>query len=698
LLEERHRPNARLLCALQILSTACFANAASLDLPANWPGAAVVLNRKTGQISEIHNAALARGLSLAPGSAIKPFSLMALIEAHKLSPGEKLRCPGTLRIGDRNLTCSHPVLPGRVGVEEALAYSCNNFVAHFAARFGPGELARYLRKYGFSSVDSAADPRLQAIGETGVRTTVLEMARAYQRLSASAPPSVLAGLRGSIEYGTGQLARVDGIPLRGKTGTVPRHAWFAGFTPSQVIVVLVQGRAGGSDAAPVAGRILATLNPPGPGVVTVRADGQTRRIGLEDYVAAVLAGESKDFRSAEALKAMAVAARTFAVKFRGRHHKEGFDFCETTHCQHLRLDAVTGREREAAAATAGELLWYRGAPAATYYSKDCGGITETASAVWPDMAAPYLRSVRDPFCPHKSWDVSLDAAKFAQALRDNGLKAPEPVAAVQIVRRTPSGRALRLAISGAGGPATLSAGAVRFALGRSLGWSTLKSDRYEVQASGGRILFHGYGTGHGVGLCQLGADAMGSAGRSYREILAVYYPGTVAGLTAQGLRWQRLGGERVEIFSTQPSRDAPLVARADRLLARAEQQTGLHFDRRPILRIYPTVSVFRDSTGEPGWVAGDAQGRLIRLQPAPSEQTIYHELLHLVLENRANPSLPGWFREELAEYLAADAGQTARMRGLVMRYGKAAVLGWVTRGLPPELRNSSASQPARNSR
>lgn len=695
-----HWSYIRLLSVLQILNTGYLVSAETKDRFqqefSGTAGTAVVLDRRTGRVDAVHDEGLATQLRIAPGSTLKPFVLTALVETGKLSPRERFRCPGRLTIQGLNLACAHPVLPGPLGIEEALAYSCNNFVAHFAARFGPGELAGYLRRYGFTSVSAVEDSRLQALGETGVRTTPLELARAYRRLAENAPPEVLAGLRGAAEYGTAQLAALDGVPLWGKTGTVPRHAWFAGFTQTQVIVVLVQGRAGGLDAAPVARRILAAMNPPGPASLTVRASGKERRISLEDYVAAVLAGESKDFRSGEALKAMAVAARTFAIRFRGRHRKEGFDFCDTTHCQNLRLDAVTRREKDAASATAGELLWFQGAPAATYYSKDCGGVAEAASTVWPDMSAPYLAVKPDPFCPRKPWDAAVDRSRFAAALRDSGLNAPGRIESVQIAARSSSGRALRLAIRGGGGQVVLSASAVRFALGRSLGWQTLPSDLYEVRSAGDRILFRGYGSGHGVGLCQLGADAMGIAGKNYREILAAYYPGTISGLTAQGLRWQRLGGERVEVFSTRPSRDASWVAKADALLRRAETQTGMPMDRRPLIRIYPSVSVFRDSTGEPGWVAGDAQGRVIRLQPDPPEQTVYHELLHLVLEQRANPSVPSWFREELAQYLAGDAGQNGRMRRLVARYGKAAVTGWLTRGLPPELKNSNSSQAVTN--
>jgi stage II sporulation protein D len=97
-------------------------------------------------------------------------------------------------------------------------------------------------------------------------------------------------------------------------------------------------------------------------------DGQQLRVKLsgraallsmdiEDYVAAAVAGEAGGFKSMEALKAMAVAARTFARANLNRHRAQGYDLCETTHCQDLRLNSVDTRHRAAAEATSGEILW-----------------------------------------------------------------------------------------------------------------------------------------------------------------------------------------------------------------------------------------------------------------------------------------------------------------------------------------------------
>src|SRR5580658_5479849 len=121
-------------------------------------------------------------------------------------------------------------------------------------------------------------------------------------------------------------------------------------------------------------------------------------VPIEKYVAAVLAGESSLFKSDEALKAMAVAARTYGIRFRSRHASQGFDLCATTHCQRIELGAVTPRLQAVADATAGELLWYQGKLALTPYSGNCGGRTEDVSEVWPGVPAPYLRSREDPNC------------------------------------------------------------------------------------------------------------------------------------------------------------------------------------------------------------------------------------------------------------------------------------------------------------
>jgi stage II sporulation protein D len=466
---------------------------------------------------------------------------------------------------------------------------------------------------------------------------------------------------------------------------------------------------------------------------------RTLALPLEQYVAGILAGESSVFRSGEALKAMAVAARTYAVRLRGRHSGEGFDFCASTHCQRLDLDAVTPRLESAAAGTAGELLWFEGKPAFTCYTRDCGGRTEDAAAVWPELAASYLKSHDDPYCTHEGgapWQWNADPLKLVEALQRSQLRTPPRVERIAIAERTASGRARTLLLSGGGESLRISASAFRFALGRELGWNPVLSDRYEIRSSNGRPVFEGSGSGHGVGLCQRGAEQMGLAGRTCREILTFYYPGTVVGLTGRGISWQRLGGEGVSLLTTRPDRDGSVLALAERTVRSVSQQTNLPLPRDIEVRIYPDVETFRNATGEPGWVAAHTQGRRIHLQPAELlsrrgtlETTLRHELLHVVVESQALPGLPLWFREGLVGFLVGAPSAAVTRKGAVVpsdadlrqtadaararrayaeatravadfadRYGLASVLGWLKTGLPPEVSRTSSSQAATKSK
>ena len=259
---------------------------AEIIAPADAPsGAAVLMTVNQRRILSVHAPGIARRLLLPPGSTLKPLSLLALIEAGKLGPADNYVCPRKLIIDGRLLTCSHPEGLPPMNLSRAIAYSCNCAVAHFAQRFAPGELASTLSRAGlcsatgFLSGDEATGEilagltgtrcQLQALGETGVEVTPLELLSAYRQLAhrVSEPlmAPVLEGLEGAVQFGTAQLARLQQIPVAGKTGSTftgagAHAAWFAGFAPSRApevaIVAVVQGRSGGADAAPIAGKLL----------------------------------------------------------------------------------------------------------------------------------------------------------------------------------------------------------------------------------------------------------------------------------------------------------------------------------------------------------------------------------------------------------------------------------------------------------
>jgi len=464
--------------------------------------------------------------------------------------------------------------------------------------------------------------------------------------------------------------------------------------------------------------------------IEVRAtDGHfviTALMPMEEYIAGVLAGETGNFKSDEALKAMAVAARTFAVHFGSRHALNGFDFCDTTHCQDLRIAGIDAHLRSVANATAGEVLWYDGEPAAAYYAANCGGNSEDGRFILgnDEARAPYLHQHSDQYCVRNGstqWRSEVSKRELQRALAADGIVIPGTLRSVTVLHRTPSGRVEFLRVAGSSS-VTVSALNFRAAIGHNIGWDRLKSNLYDVSDDGTRVMFHGRGSGHGVGLCQIGAEIMGEEGHSYREILAFYYPGTKLGVNAQGTPWQQLANADVELLTTQPERDKVLLSLATCYVHESEESTGLVYRSEPRLKTYATVAAFRNSTGEPGWVAASTRGRTVQLQPSDVlrqagtlESTIHHELLHMLIESYARPGTPLWFREGLVLYLAgpkpatmaggrfddiaalekalrapaseeqlraAYAEAQQRVAQLAQQHGKETLLDWVQNGMP----------------
>jgi stage II sporulation protein D len=460
---------------------------------------------------------------------------------------------------------------------------------------------------------------------------------------------------------------------------------------------------------------------------------------MEEYIAGVLAGEAGNFKSDEALKAIGVAARTFAIHFGSRHAQDGFDFCDTTHCQDLRATGINDHLRRIAESTAGEILWYDGEPAATYYHANCGGTTEDGRYLMgnDEAPAPFLRQHSDQYCLRNGgsqWHTEVTTRELQRALVADGINIPGKLRSVMVQHRTPSGRVEFLRVSGSAS-ITVPGPVFRFAVGRHIGWERLKSNWYDVSNAGDHIVFNGRGSGHGVGLCQVGAEAMGEEGHSYRDILSFYYPGTRLGVNAQAVAWQRLGNENLELLTTRPERDRALLPLATGILHQAEQSTGLIYRDNPRLKVYSTVAAFRNSTGEPGWVAASTRGRTIQLQPPDVLQqagtldgTLRHELLHMLIESHARPGTPLWFREGLVLYLSepnvevraedasldtaalektmrspaseeqlrqAYAEAHARVAQLAREHGKETLLRWVKNGLPAEALATRGVQTAR---
>ncbi len=459
----------------------------------------------------------------------------------------------------------------------------------------------------------------------------------------------------------------------------------------------------------------------------------TAAISIEDYVAAVLAGESGDFRNDEALKTMAVVVRTYTTGFRGQHKGEGFDFCDTTHCQVPSWNSSSSRITAAVESTRGEILMFQGAAVSAFYHQNCGGTVAASREAWPSATEPYLRTHSDPYCVTASplkWESSISMADLDAALRASGLSSPTGWSAMEIVSRSESGRAQRLRLKGGTPPDILvSASSFRFAVNRALGWNKIRSDLYDLRNDGDHILFSGRGSGHGVGLCQAGAQEMARQGKDYRQILEFYFPGTHLSKTSAD-DWQKRTSERLELISTAPEEDSAILPLAEKILKENEAAAGWQLSFRPHLQVFPNLDRYRDTTGQPGWVAATTRGQTVRLQPLADlrkrsilESTLRHEFFHLLIESRARPNTPLWFREGLVLYLSepdkrnspsatltdkemeeilrnpasrekrdkAYAAARARVSSLIQKNGRSTVLDWLSSGISGEALRGSAA-------
>lgn len=255
-------------------------------------GAAVVVSVRSGQILAAYHLDVAARRLVQPGSSIKPFTLLALLQAGKIDAHTSLMCKRTVSIGGHKLDCTHPATPEPLVPASALAYSCNSYFTTIAMRLTPAQLRDSLVRSGFSSrtelrqdevagnvalSHSVEQLQLQAIGEWGISVTPLELLHGYRDLAvlSGTDPNgemspIFEGLHQSVIYGMGRAGQPDApMKVAGKTGTAAAeegpwtHAWFAGYAPAEnpeiALVVFLEKGHGGSDAAEVAREIFAAF-------------------------------------------------------------------------------------------------------------------------------------------------------------------------------------------------------------------------------------------------------------------------------------------------------------------------------------------------------------------------------------------------------------------------------------------------------
>ena len=296
---------------------------------------------------------------------------------------------------------------------------------------------------------------------------------------------------------------------------------------------------------------------------------------VEDYLTSVISSEMKSSCSLEFLKAAAVISRSWlyaqmqrrqeragqpapffsfvkgegeSIRWYDREDHTIFDVCADDHCQRYQgiTRANNPKVEEAVNATRGQVLMYDGKICDTRFGKCCGGQTNEYQYCWENIEVPYLRSVKDPYCN------TSDKKILRQVLNDYDLETRDfyewteelsqeevhdrickhlkmelgPIMGMEIVEKGPGGHISKLRIVGKDKSFIVGK---ELEIRRMLSTSTLKSSAFTVETKnvrGGvpqRFILHGYGWGHGVGLCQIGAAVMGERGFSYKQILKHYY-------------------------------------------------------------------------------------------------------------------------------------------------------------------------------
>ena len=289
--------------------------------------------------------------------------------------------------------------------------------------------------------------------------------------------------------------------------------------PAAVSQTLTPSPSGRRVAAIVIHQAEQTVSGEAGETVTVRIQGQERQLFLYDYLLGVLMGEMPGDFPLEALKAQAVAARTYTLR---RLEQGGLLSDDPTECQAYRnpetaeerygdgWEEILEKYRWAITETENQVLTYAGELITATYFSCSGGRTESAQAVWGGDV-PYLISVDSPGeenCSAYESQVSLDMEEFLTALDVS-------TAAVGEITYTDGG-----------GVDTMEIGGKTFTGTELRSLLDLRSTCFAMEITADTVTFAVRGFGHRVGMSQYGAKAMAETGSSYTEILEKYYPGT----------------------------------------------------------------------------------------------------------------------------------------------------------------------------
>ena len=283
---------------------------------------------------------------------------------------------------------------------------------------------------------------------------------------------------------------------------------------------------------------LVKCTPAPPGITVhlyLKEEKKTIPLDLEEYVKGVVAAEMPAEFGLEALKAQAVAARTVTVRRMKRFGGTGYPTVPGADLSNDVGDSQAWLSRKqliakwglwgyrrywrkinvAVEATAGLIITYDGRPIDALYHSTSGPRTANAEEIW-GTSVPYLKSVPCPFGQHSPRYQQEKVFTVQELLSALGMVGERPAGGfvLRTLKRTPSGRVHTMQIGAEVFPGT----ELRSRLG-------LASTNFTVHLRDGKVVFTTVGNGHGVGLCQYGADGMAQAGKTFQEILHYYYQG-----------------------------------------------------------------------------------------------------------------------------------------------------------------------------
>jgi stage II sporulation protein D len=248
------------------------------------------------------------------------------------------------------------------------------------------------------------------------------------------------------------------------------------------------------------------------------------RLDIEGYLYGVLHHEVAPWWPMEALKAQAVAARTYAT-YQVSVSKSGpYDLKSSTSSQvYGGSTAERYRTKKAVDRTAGQILIYQGAVFPAFFHATCAGTTAGAQELWKIDLPPISGGSKCSYCrisPHFYWQAKVPLSAIEAKLKENNRSIGQ-ILKIEVVSQTPSGRVGSLKITGTLQEAVIAAKDFRIWVGGDL----MKSTDFTVEIKEDVAEFRGKGWGHGVGLCQWGSLGQALIGKSYKDILQFYYPG-----------------------------------------------------------------------------------------------------------------------------------------------------------------------------